>query len=178
MEKVLQAAALSLGCDPLAFCKLLHYLPQATDADALQRGIGAHRDFCIITLLLQGDVPGPEIWDEDTESYYDAPPGISLMCTESSANPAAREIKSRSNNGNRDLIIKCIETCRERLKDEKYAPISVEDYVRQEYNNVYGRVGIHKVAEKVPSEEQQQQQVGEVSRLDSTVGAAPSIRAN
>lgn len=83
-------------------------------------------------------------------------------------------------NGNPDFIIKCIETCRSRPEDEKYAPISVEDYVRQKYEDVYGRVGIYKVAEKTASDEQgqKQQQVGEEGRLDRTVNAAaPSIRA-
>ncbi|KAK9545759.1 hypothetical protein V6Z88_009454 [Aspergillus fumigatus] len=54
-EKALQAIGVSLGYDesyfdeictePMAFYKLLQYPPQPADADPLQRGIGAHRDF-------------------------------------------------------------------------------------------------------------------------------------
>lgn len=54
-----------------------------------------------------------------------------------------------SSQGNPDFIIKCIESCRQKEEDEKYAPVSVEDYVRQKYKDVYGRVGIYTVAEKV-----------------------------
>lgn len=45
-------------------------------------------------------------------------------------------------------MIKCIQACRERQEDERYAPITVDDYVRQKYKDVYGRVGIYSVAEK------------------------------
>jgi hypothetical protein len=45
-------------------------------------------------------------------------------------------------------VIKCIEACRERQEDERYAPIAVDDYVRQKYKDVYGRVGIYSVAER------------------------------
>jgi hypothetical protein len=30
-------------------------------------------------------------------------------------------------------VIKCIEACRERQEDERYAPIAVDDYVRQKW---------------------------------------------
>lgn len=83
-EQVMQAIAVSLGYDvnyfdefchePMAFYKLLHYPPQREDAHKLQRGIGAHRDFGVITLLLQGDIPGLEVWDAEAEDWYPAPP--------------------------------------------------------------------------------------------------------
>lgn len=66
-----------------------------------------------------------------------------------------------------------METCRERTEDEKYAPISVEDYVRQKYRDGYGRVGIYKVAEKTALDERRLL-VGEEGRLDRTVTAAVS----
>lgn len=83
-EQVMQAIAVSLGYDvhyfdefchePMAFYKLLHYPPQRDDAHKLQRGIGAHRDFGVITLLLQGDIPGLEVWDAEANDWYPAPP--------------------------------------------------------------------------------------------------------
>ena len=177
-EKVMEAIAISLGYDkhyfedfctePMAFYKLLHYPPQPSDADALQRGIGAHRDFGVITLLLQGDVPGLEVWDEDAKSWYPAPPvegayvvnlgNLFEQWTNDKYVSNVHRVINKSGderfsipfnyNGNPDFIIKCIETCREKPEDEKYAPVSVEDYVRQKYKDVYERVGIYKVAEK------------------------------
>ncbi|KAH1916930.1 hypothetical protein KXW47_001904, partial [Aspergillus fumigatus] len=67
-EKALQAIGVSLGYDesyfdeictePMAFYQLLHYPPQPADADPLQRG----------------DVPGLEVWDEESQSYYPVSP--------------------------------------------------------------------------------------------------------
>lgn len=41
--------------------------------------------------------------------------------------------------------LKLFKTCRERPKREKYAPISVEDYVQQKYKDVFGRIRISSV---------------------------------
>jgi isopenicillin N synthase-like dioxygenase len=181
-EKVLQAIGVSLGYDesyfdefctePMAFYKLLHYPPQPADADPLQRGIGAHRDFGVITLLLQGDVPGLEVWDEETQSYYPAPPiegayvvnlgNLFQQWTNDEYLSNVHRVINRSDvdrysipfnyNGNPDFVIRCIESCRARPEDEKYAPISVDDYVRQKYKDVYGRVGIYSVAERAKAQ--------------------------
>jgi len=35
---------------------------------------GAHKDFGIITLLLQGEVPGLQVWDPEVQDWYDVPP--------------------------------------------------------------------------------------------------------
>ncbi|KAF4189668.1 hypothetical protein CNMCM7927_007352 [Aspergillus lentulus] len=181
-EKVLQAIGVPLGYDesyfdefctePMAFYKLLHYPPQPPDADPLQRGIGAHRDFGVITLLLQGDVPGLEVWDEETQSYYPAPPiegayvvnlgNLFQQWTNDEYLSNVHRVINRSDvdrysipfnyNGNPDFVIRCIESCRARPEDEKYAPISVDNYVRQKYKDVYGRVGIYSVAERAKAQ--------------------------
>lgn len=43
-------------------------------------------------------------------------------------------------NGNPDFIVRCIESCRAKPAD---------DYVRQKYKDVYGRVSIYSVSESV-----------------------------
>lgn len=181
-EQVMKAIGISLGysaqyfdafcTEPMAFYKLLHYPPQAPDADELQRGIGAHRDFGVITLLLQGDVPGLEVWDPDTQSFYPAPPvedayvvnlgNLFQQWTNDKYVSNVHRVINRSGkerysipfnyNGNPDFVVKCIENCRERNEEEKYAPITVEDYVRQKYKDVYGRAGIYNVSEKKAGE--------------------------
>jgi isopenicillin N synthase-like dioxygenase len=135
----------------------------------LLEGIGAHRDFGVITLLLQGDVAGLEAWDDDAQDWYPVPPTEGALVVnlgnlfEQWTNDMYKSNVHRvinlsgvdrysipfNHNGNPDYIIKCLENCREKAEDEKYAPISVEDYVRQKYADMYGRVGIYKVGEKV-----------------------------
>ncbi|KAI1736808.1 Clavaminate synthase-like protein [Xylaria scruposa] len=173
-EEVMRAMAMSLGYDadyfdefcqdPMCFYKLLHYPPQPTSAHALQRGIGAHRDFGVITLLLQGDVAGLEVWDDEAKDWYPAPPvegayvvnmgNLFEQWTNDKYISNVHRVINRSGeerfsipfnyNGNPDFIIKCIEKCRATPEEEKYAPVSVEDYVVQKYKDVYSRVGVYK----------------------------------
>lgn len=79
---LLQALALSLDLEEhffdgfmegvVATMRLLHYPPQSADCDEkLTRGIGAHTDFGAITLLLQGQVDGLQVWDQPTKTWID-----------------------------------------------------------------------------------------------------------
>tara|TARA_R110002060_G_scaffold19879_1_gene27119 strand:+ start:192 stop:662 length:471 start_codon:yes stop_codon:yes gene_type:complete len=56
----------------VATMRLLHYPPQPADSDEkLSRGIGAHTDFGAVTLLLQEEVDGLQVWDKDTLTWLD-----------------------------------------------------------------------------------------------------------
>jgi isopenicillin N synthase-like dioxygenase len=127
-------------------------------------GIGAHRDFGVITLLLQGDVPGLEVWDDEAKDWYPAPPvegayvvnmgNLFEQWTNDKYISNVHRVINRSGeerfsipfnyNGNPDFVIKCIEKCRTSPEEEKYAPVSVEDYVVQKYKDVYARAGVYK----------------------------------
>jgi isopenicillin N synthase-like dioxygenase len=116
-----------------------------------------------------GDVPGLEVWDEESQSYYPVPPiegayvvhlgNLFQQWTNDKYMSNVHRVINRSDvdrysipfnyNGNLDFVIRCIESCRAKPEDEKYAPISVDDYIRQKYKDVYGRVGIYSVAERV-----------------------------
>lgn len=63
----------------IATLRYLHYPPQSPDSDEkLSRGIGAHTDFGSVTLLMQDDVDGLQVWEKSTEEWLDvsrkAPP--------------------------------------------------------------------------------------------------------
>lgn len=79
---LLKALALSLDLEEGYFTKfmdgavatmrLLHYPSQPPDADEkLTRGIGAHTDFGAITLLLQDEVDGLQVWDKRSNAWID-----------------------------------------------------------------------------------------------------------
>lgn len=56
----------------VATLRYLHYPPQPADSDEkLARGIGAHTDFGSVTLLMQGDVGGLQVYDKDTNGWLD-----------------------------------------------------------------------------------------------------------
>lgn len=69
-EKFMQGA--------VATMRLLHYPSQPKDADEkLTRGIGAHTDFGAITMLMQDEVDGLQVWDKRSEKWID----VSLLRT-------------------------------------------------------------------------------------------------
>lgn len=56
----------------VATMRLLHYPSQPRDADdKLTRGIGAHTDFGAITMLLQDEVDGLQVWDQKNQVWID-----------------------------------------------------------------------------------------------------------
>ena len=108
------------------------------------------------------------MWDDEAQAFYPAPPvegayvvnlgNLFEQWTNDEYVSNVHRVINRSGqerysipfnyNGNPDFVVKCIEKCRGRVEDEKYAPVSVEDYVRQKYKDVYGRVGIYSVADR------------------------------
>lgn len=59
----------------VATLRYLHYPPQPADSDEkLARGIGAHTDFGSVTLLMQGDVDGLQVYDKEHDEWLDVSP--------------------------------------------------------------------------------------------------------
>jgi isopenicillin N synthase-like dioxygenase len=60
--------------DPVASVRLLHYPPHPTNGDPKLRGAGAHTDFGAITLLLQDEASGLQVFNRHTKEWIDVPP--------------------------------------------------------------------------------------------------------
>jgi isopenicillin N synthase-like dioxygenase len=59
----------------VATLRYLHYPPQPKDSDEkLSRGIGAHTDFGSVTLLMQDEVEGLQVWEKTANEWLDVKP--------------------------------------------------------------------------------------------------------
>lgn len=59
----------------VATLRYLHYPPQSPDSDEkLSRGIGAHTDFGSVTLLMQDEVDGLQVYERSTDEWLDVVP--------------------------------------------------------------------------------------------------------
>lgn len=81
-KDILTVIAQTLGLDPsyftafttdaVATLRLLHYPPQSPDSDEkISRGIGAHTDFGSVTLLMQDEVSGLQVYEKTTNEWLD-----------------------------------------------------------------------------------------------------------
>merc|ERR1712098_94609 len=64
----------------VATLRYLHYPPQPADSDEkLSRGIGAHTDFGSVTLLMQDEVDGLQVYEKSTNEWLDVVPRLSQL---------------------------------------------------------------------------------------------------
>ena len=168
---LLRALALTLGQDEAYFdnegycqqplvelMRLLHYPPQPVDAPENERGIGAHTDFGSVTILLQDDNGGLQVYDADEGEWIDIQPqsgalvinlGNMAMIWSNDKYISAlhRVINNRSGenrysvpfffDGNARFTIQCLSGSEGPL-GAKYAPISVRDLMEGRYLDTYG----------------------------------------
>ena len=144
--------------DPIATLRLLHYPPQRENAEPNEKGAGAHTDWGALTLLLQDQVGGLQVYDHATDGWIHADPiagsfvvnlGDSLAHWTNDLYKSTRHRVVNSSGrerysipyfyeGDADYEVTCIPTCLKPGEEPKYAPITVEGHLMKMYKQSYG----------------------------------------
>ncbi|KAK6077943.1 2OG-Fe(II)oxygenase superfamily protein [Seiridium cupressi] len=149
----------------VATMRLLHYPSQPKDAEEkLTRGIGAHTDFGAITMLLQDEVDGLQVWDQRNQTWIDVEPtkgalvvnlgNLMQRWTNEKYKSNVHRVINKSGkerysipvflSGNPDFLVECIPTCRAPEEPAKFEPITVQQAVSAAYAESYGRAQKYK----------------------------------
>ncbi|WP_395773386.1 isopenicillin N synthase family dioxygenase [Agrobacterium pusense] len=142
--------------DPLTTLRLLHYPPARADQPE-ERGAGAHTDFGGLTILMQDDNGGLQVFDAASNNWIHADPipgtfvinlgdMIARWTNETYRSTLHRVINTSGRErysmpffyvGNPDYEVKCIPTCLEPGDTPKYAPVTVESHLTSMYSKTY-----------------------------------------
>jgi isopenicillin N synthase-like dioxygenase len=163
-RRIMAAIALSLDVDEdyfddaledsIATVRMLHYPPQDPSAGPDARGAGAHTDWGAITILLQDNVGGLQIYDGE-DRWIDATPvpgafivnlgdlmprwtnGLYRSTRHRVINKSGRERYSVAFffDGRGDYVSECIPTCLSPGEVPKYAPLSVNEHLAEMYRS-------------------------------------------
>jgi isopenicillin N synthase-like dioxygenase len=141
--------------DPVASIRLLHYPPDPSKgSDERQLGAGAHTDFGAITLLLQDEVGGLQVWDYQGKEWKDVEPvkeayvvnigDMLQMWTSGAYKSSLHRVVNRSGrdrysvpfffDGNVDCVLKPLDGSVREGGD-----ITVEAHMRERFASTYGR---------------------------------------
>ncbi|OTB13882.1 hypothetical protein K445DRAFT_63899 [Daldinia sp. EC12] len=169
--KMFRLLALSLGLDEYYFdtfanspdsismCRI-HRYPRGTAKSAEHsRGTGAHTDFGAMTLLLQDNIGGLEVFHRPTSTWHPVPyvedayivnigdmmerwtNGRYMSTMHRVITPASNNDRYSVvlfNEGVLDQVIECIPTCIEPGEVPLYQPITAEAHLRKRYETMYG----------------------------------------
>ncbi|RVX66122.1 hypothetical protein B0A52_10056 [Exophiala mesophila] len=145
--------------DAVATLRLLHYPPQSPDSDEkISRGIGAHTDFGSVTLLMQDEVDGLQVYEKTTNEWLDVEPikgayvvnlgNMFMRWSNDKYISNLHRVINKSGkerysipffySGNPDYVIECLPNCRKEGEPAKYPPITVEGAVGGSYKQSYG----------------------------------------
>lgn len=149
-EGYLQEAAATL--------RLLHYPPQPPNPAPGEKGCGEHTDFGGVTLLLQDETGGLQVWDAAERAWIDAPPipgtyvvnigdlfarwtnGHYHSTLHRVINVSGRERHSVPFffTGNPLHEVACLPTCLAPGESPRFAPVTVEEHLKDCYRRTYG----------------------------------------
>ncbi len=164
--RMMSALALSLGLgpdhfadfctDPMATLRLLHYPPQPPNPAPGEKGCGAHTDFGALTLLLQDDAGGLQVWS-GSKGWIDAPPVAGAFVVNLGdlmgrwTNQTYRSTLHRVINasgrdrysvpffytGRADHVVECLETCRAPTETALHPPVTAIGHLMEMYSRTY-----------------------------------------
>jgi isopenicillin N synthase-like dioxygenase len=167
-ERLMAGLALALGLpedhfagfvrEPLAGLRLLHYPPQPATAAPNEKGAGAHTDFGSLTLLLQDDIGGLQVWDAHSAAWSDAAPvagayvvnlgDIIARWTNDRYRSTLHRVINASGRerysvpfffaGNPDQLVECIPACLAAGEHPRYEVTTIEQHLQQMYRKTYG----------------------------------------
>ena len=144
--------------DSLVTLRLLHYPPQPANPEPNEKGCGAHTDFGALTLLLQDQQGGLQVWDKNTESWMDAPPiegtyvinlgDLIARWTNNRYKSTLHRVINQSGQqrysvpfffgGNPDYQVQCLPNCKLENEPALFAPTTVEKHHIEMYRRTYG----------------------------------------
>tara|TARA_R110000868_G_scaffold353707_1_gene614892 strand:- start:464 stop:1558 length:1095 start_codon:yes stop_codon:yes gene_type:complete len=153
----------ALEVDPIATLRLLHYPVQPANPLPNEKGCGAHTDFGGITILLQDNVGGLQVWDHTRNIWLEAPPMpgafvinlgdlIGRWTNDKYRSTIHRVINESGQErysvpffflGNPQQRVECISSCLVPDEDPKYTSVTVDEHIRERYSTTYNRdIGI------------------------------------
>jgi isopenicillin N synthase-like dioxygenase len=164
--RLLQGIALSLSLpedhfvpfctEPMVTLRLLHYPPQPADAAPGEKGAGAHTDWDALTILLQDDVGGLQIYDRRVGWVPAEPiPGTFIVnigdmlarWTNDLYRSTVHRVINVSNRerysvpfflgGNPDAVVEALPGCTGPENPPLYPPTTAENHLREMYERSY-----------------------------------------
>jgi len=165
--RVVRLLAASLDLPPSTFddylrdaqstLRLLHYPPQPPQPLPGEKGCGAHTDFGGVTLLLQDDCGGLQVWDVEREGWIDAPPlpgtyvvnlgDLFARWTNGRYRSTLHRVINVSGReryaipffftGNPDHVVACLPGCTRDGEAPAFPPVTVEQHLRDCYRRTY-----------------------------------------
>lgn len=144
--------------DSMSTLRLLHYPPQPADPLPGEKGCGAHTDFGGLTLLLQDENPGLQVFDHGAGQWLRADPipgtyvvnlgDMIARWTNDRYRSTLHRVVNLSGaerysvpfffSGNPDHLVECLPTCLAPGETPSYAPVTVEQHHREMYRRTYG----------------------------------------
>ena len=165
---------------PVAALRLLHYPPQDPATTETERGktissgcrsyiqqkliipgIGAHTDFGAVTILLQDETGGLQVWNNSSSEWVDVTPmpgayvvnlgNMMMRWTNDRYLSNLHRVINKSGkerfsvpfffSGNPDYVVECLPSCLDAVEGAKYPPIMVHDWMTGRFADTYGSSG-------------------------------------